>query len=228
MPTLQPQQPQTNYTPITQGNMGSGSIPDLWKHLGRGQSSYRGNNPALDMYQSFVPLLGSRINSQLLFGNELEGQKQGSIQNLIRMLSPQSIQANADRMRTTGVNAAMSQGPQQDFAMRQMLGNSATGARAGAMQSGINQANQGANDYLANMNSPEGQMGILQAILAAIGAGQGSDLDMFRGLQGDAETGAQNRAQNAKGGGLAGALGGIGGMFLQANPQLFMLPGKKK
>jgi hypothetical protein len=197
-----------NYMPITQG----GTVPELWQGLGSqyGKSTYSGSGPSRSPYAEFVPIHASRVKSQLLFGNQLEGQRQSAIQNLLRSMQPGNIQANADRMRQTGYNAAISQAPKTDFALRQMgLG---SGAREGAVLGGINQANSAANQHLARMNSPEGQQQMLMAILQAIGQGQSSELGQYTDMASFLQGGDQFNKQMAGKSGLLGTLGGLAGM----------------
>ena len=139
--------PPNNLAPITKKSWGTGNSKDLYEHMGFGASTYKGNQPSQAILGRFAPIMGSRVQSQLLHGNELEGKRQALIDNALRMMKPENQVANADRMRAKGVNSALSQAPQTDFAMRGLgLGQ---GARGGAVQAGINQANTQANDFLS-------------------------------------------------------------------------------
>jgi hypothetical protein len=203
-----PATPPPNYGSITQG----GTLEELFKHFGMGKSSYRGDNPMASLMSFMGPLLASRVNDQLLFGNKLEGQRQGAIQSLLRNFQPGNIQANADMIRQRGMNAAAAGAPQQQMALKALgLG---SGAQEGSIQSGFNQANQAGNDYLGQMYSPEGQSGILQAILQAISSGQTSDLGQMLGMNQQAMQDMQFKKSTLGGGSFGKVLGNIAGMYM--------------
>lgn len=194
-------------------NLLTGSIQDLWDSGGFGQqSTIRGDNPILSWFQKIVPGLGSRLLYQIGKGNELEMQKYPLISNFLKFLTPGNQQARADTIRHTGQNAALSNAPQQEFAARK-LGYGGTGVASGAIQSGFNSANIAANNYLSNLNSPEGQQQLLMAALGAINAGQQTVLPDFLSMTGPLSQDAQFRKQMAGKGNIFGTLGNLAGMY---------------
>src|SRR5688500_1917291 len=124
--------PPSNWSVITADNWGTGQAPDLYGHMGFGQSTWRGDQPGQSILgQRLAPLMGSRVQNQLLFGNKLEPQRQAAIMNMLRNMQPGNVYGNADRMRAKGMRGAMANAAQTQFALRKMgLG---SGAQAGAV-----------------------------------------------------------------------------------------------
>ena len=215
-----PRVPIRPNAPVDYSNLTNTGWHDLFQ--GMGIERYGDAPTASILNQRIAPGLGHRVLSQIGFGNSLEPQRQNLIRNALRMMSPGNMMANADRMRARGVNAAISQAPQTDFAMRQLgLG---TGARGGAVQAGINQANTQANDHLAYLFSPEGQQAAMQMMLGMIGQGQGSDLGSFLDVNSASQNRELMRHQTGTAGGQGGMLGGMLGQ-LAGLALPYLLPG---
>jgi len=160
----------------------------------------------------FLP--GAR--DQANFANQLEPFRQSSILNTINTLSPGNRQSLVDQYRRKATARAKDQA--RNSALLGASRGFGSGATQGAELDALNQAARASNDYDAQLNSPEGVMQALAAIMAAVGEGQNSNmLSQVLSLVGPASMTDQMALQRPQGqsglGALLQGVGGIAGMF---------------
>jgi hypothetical protein len=179
--------PTPNYSPITSAHIGlgrpeyAGQAQDLFAHMGFGDSTVRGDNAAGSILgQRFVPLLGSRIQSQLLFGNEMELGRQALLRRFIAANSPGGRQSKLDAY-SRGVNGGVAGQTRLNDALLKSLG-AGSGLRQGVALDQMNRASGSIHDYGAELYSPEYDMREMGPLMQAYAAAQGSDLGEFMGM----------------------------------------------
>lgn len=171
-----------------------------------------GNRPSvLDLRQAgsyLSPLLGQ----QLQYEGQLEGSREGDINNLLQELSPSGIQSNINQFsqgaQEQAANAARTNtllGAEQGYGSGVTAGQNAQFQNNAAMQT---------NNYANQMNNPQARAQFLSQALAVIMNAQNPGaLGQQLSLAGE-QTGA-NSAQagidNSKNSTLNALLGGVGG-----------------
>lgn len=199
-----------------------------WLDLFKGMNIERpSDGPAMSIInQKLVPGLGKLYTDKVSFANEIEPQRQSLLRNAMRQYSQGAQQSNVERIRQRGYSAALSQAPQTDFAMRQM--GLDVGGRSGAVQSGFDQANRSANDYLAFLSSPEGQQQIIALLMKIMGEGQNVDVSQLLSMAQLGENRQARHEAQAESGGLLNGLGGVIGSAVGGMDWSKLLGGLKK
>lgn len=178
---------------------GGGPIP---LNLGDDWSGWKINNWALQ-YDT-LPWL----RDQIMLSRKLQPQREDAILGMIAQLT--NPQAMADQQRALLRGNAIDEGQRTGYALAQQSPAASTALRQGAMLDARNQAASQASDFDTFLQSPQGRMEALQAILAAInGAYDQNAQNAYQGIT-DTALGVEdlNLRINPpkKGGGLLGGL----------------------
>ena len=91
---------------------------------------------------------------QEAFANNMEPGRETALEQQARELNPGNEYQNAQAIRAQGMGNAADQGAQA--AANLAASGAGIGAKQGSMVMAMNNANQGANNYLANVGSPQG------------------------------------------------------------------------
>ncbi len=177
------------------------------------------NGREWDTHKILNLLLG-QARDQIQYGGKLEGARQNSISQLLAQFGTGNRQAFVDAYRRRMMADAKSNARGTSMLL-QSKGIDSTGAELDA----LNNAAQSSANFDAQMNSPEGQLQSLMAILQAIGSGQNSPaLGQAMSLFGPATQPDMINAQRQQqqgGSGLASILGLIGGAGTAGGGSIF-------
>jgi hypothetical protein len=176
--------------------------------------NYQGEGGQMDPLINLLKSLGiynfPLAGQQASFGANLEGQREGAIQNYMNYASPASQQA---QVNTFGNEARQNANvTAQGANSLQKAAGLGTGYQAGNAQAANQAAANATNQYQQQIQSPQYQQQLLQGLLGAISQGQSSPaLQQLLQMNPQLMQQEQTTLQNSQQGGLWQGLAGIGG-----------------
>ena len=178
-----------------------------------------GNNDASQSLRYLINDLYPTAVDQAAFANQLQPGMQNSLLQQIQAASPGNQWGNAEAIRAQAMAGASNQAAQTDAQLR--ASGAPIGAGQGAMVSADNAANSAANNYLANINSPQGIQNTWQTLGSLYS--QGASQPLLQAILGSSGAIGQqmqinNQAQQQSF--LDSPLGQLGGMVGQLGPSL--------
>jgi hypothetical protein len=177
-----------------------------WNFYGEGSNT----NPLVHLLNSLGVYSFPAAGQAQQFAGNLEGQREGDIQNYLNWASPASQQG---MVNSYGNEAAQNAnvGAEQSGALQRAAG-LGTGYQAGNAQEAGQSAANAKNVYQQEVNSPQYQQQLLSGGLSAIGSGQQNPfLSELMGLSSSANQNREINAQNQTSSGLWSGLSSLGG-----------------
>lgn len=168
-----------------------------------------GSNPARPLVRAAQTGLGSRVLSQIAYGNSLEPQRQAMGNYLLSFMMPGREESMIAREATR--NRALAATAGRDADLHGRAAGYGAGTTEGAYQNLLNEGNAATRGFARYIYSPEARQAQLNSILGAISALSADDLDRL--VQGSGMIQQSNMMKDPpQGQALLGAVGNLAGM----------------
>lgn len=168
-----------------------------------------GSNPARPLVRAAQTGLGSRVLSQIAYGNSLEPQRQAAGNYLLSFMMPGREEAMIAREATR--NRALASMANRDMDIRARSQGLGSGFTEGQYEGLLNEGNAATRGFARHIYSPEARSAQLQSILSMISALSADDLDRL--TQGSGMIQQSNMMKDpSKGQALLGSIGNLAGM----------------
>lgn len=171
-----------------------------------------GSNPARPLARRLNVAQGIGALQQQAFSNYLQPQRESAIMRLIQNLSPGNKQKQVDAFARGAQSRAADTAANTVNALQGF--GYGTGAQSGAVGSIFEGAAGDVNNYDAQINSPQGEMASLQAIIQAIASARDPELaaQFLQAMGMIQQSNLMKSAPNDIWSNLAGTVGNLAGM----------------